>query len=80
MLRFDRVLIHNAACGAWVSHKKSPGANRGQVREEPCITRHGRELAPVRGIEPRTRGFGDRRSATELHRYVERGFLAAWIV
>ena len=26
-------------------------------------------LAPVVGIEPTTRGFGDRRSTIELHRY-----------
>ena len=26
--------------------------------------------APVEGIEPSTRGFGDRRSTTELHRYM----------
>jgi uncharacterized membrane protein len=33
-------------------------------------------LAPVVGIEPTTRGFGDRRSTNELHRYKTRSVCA----
>ena len=53
-----------------------PGSRSGGLSEVPSTETEGRQdrktsprLAGEAGIEPATRGFGDRRSTTELHPY-----------